>query len=99
MPNGKSGDNPLTDLLHYGRHPFPPDMEQILLEIDRLGRKIGSFPLGENWPFAARELDWERGQNLEEGRLLLRHFLAMLQAGRGDEILINPRTGREFNAK
>ena len=98
MPNGKPYDNPLTDLLLYGKHPFPPDIETMLLEVDALGRRPGRWPLGENWPFSTREFDWEQGRGLEEGRELLARLLELLRAGRGDEILHDPRTGRPFVA-
>ena len=55
MPNGKPADNPLTDLTIYGKHPFPPDMEAMLLRIQELGGRAGRWPLGENWPFSPRE--------------------------------------------
>ena len=48
--NGKTGDNPLTDLVVHGKHPFPPDIEELLLSIEALGREDGRWPLGENWP-------------------------------------------------
>jgi hypothetical protein len=38
--NGKRGDNPLTDLVFHGDHPFPPDIEEMLLRIDALGRQV-----------------------------------------------------------
>jgi hypothetical protein len=34
--NGKEGDNPLTDLTMYGKHPFPPDIEELLLRMKSL---------------------------------------------------------------
>jgi len=49
--NGKENDNPLTDLLFYGYHPLPDDIEAILLRIDAVGRARSRWPLGENWPF------------------------------------------------
>jgi hypothetical protein len=96
MPNGKSGDNPLSDLTVHGRHPFPPDIEDALLRIDTLGRGRGRWPLGENWPFSPREFDWERGEDLEGARRDLAHLVSMLEAGREDEILIDPRTLKPF---
>jgi hypothetical protein len=30
MPNGKIGDHPITDLILHGRHPFPPDVEDLV---------------------------------------------------------------------
>jgi hypothetical protein len=96
MPNGKPGDNPLTDLVLHGAHPFPRDIERLLLEIHALGRRAGRWPLGENWPFSTREFDWEKGKDLAGAREVLTHLLSMLQAGRGDEVLVDPRTGKPF---
>jgi len=62
VPNGKPGDNPLTDLIVHGSHPFPPDVEDLLRRIDNLGRAAGRWALGENWPFSPREFDWEAGR-------------------------------------
>jgi hypothetical protein len=96
VPNGKPGDNPLTDLIFYGAHPFPRDIETMLRRIETLGRRPGRWPLGENWPFSPREFDWERGRDLEGARQALAHLIARLEAGRGDEVLIDPRTGEPF---
>jgi hypothetical protein len=98
MPNGKPGDNPLTDLVVHGAHPFPPDIEAMLIEIDSLGRKAGRRALGENWPFSLKEFDWERGENLDEARELLAYLLEMLAAGRGDEILVSPLTQKPLKS-
>ena len=92
MVNGKLGDNPLSDLTIHGRHLFPSDIEAMLLRIDSLGRSLGRRPLGENWPFSPREFEWERGEDLDRARRDVAHLLAMLEAGRGDEILVDPRT-------
>ena len=94
MPNGRRGDNPLTDLLLYGRHPFPPDIEAMLLRIDELGRRPGRWPLGENWPFSAREFEWEQGEDLDAARQDLSDFIEKLEAGRGDEVMVDPVTRR-----
>ena len=56
------------------------------------------WPLGENWPYSPREFDWEKGRNLSEARQLLSHLVILLEAGRGDEVLVNPRTGKPFAA-
>jgi len=88
MPNGKHGDNPLSDLTIHGQHPFPSDIEKMLLRINTLGRRPGRWPLGENWPFSPREFQWERGENLDDARRDLAHLISMLEAGRGDEILV-----------
>jgi hypothetical protein len=81
MPNGKIHDNPLSDLTIHGLHSFPSDIEEMLLRIDSLGRKPGRWPLGEN---------------LKEARRELAHFIAMLEASRGDEVMVDPRTQRPF---
>jgi hypothetical protein len=96
LPNGNIGDNPLSDLTIHGRHPFPPDIEAMLLSIASLGRSIGRWPLGQNWPFSPREFQWERGEDLDGARRDLAHLLSMLEAGRGDEILFDPLTQRPF---
>jgi hypothetical protein len=97
LPNGRIGDNPLTDLTIHGAHPFPPDIEDLLLKINDLGRRAGRWPLGENWPFGSREFDWERGENLDDARRLLTQLLSMLKEGRGDEILLDPLTRRPLS--
>ena len=99
MPNGKHGDNPLSDLIVYGVHSFPRDIEVLLLRIDTLGRRPGRWPLGENWPFSPREFEWARGKDLERARRDLTHLISMLEAGRGDEILVDPKTGVPFTSK
>ncbi len=99
MPNGKIGDNPLSDLTIHGEHTFPADIENLLLQIDAVGRKLGRWPLGENWPFSPREVEWSKGGDLESARRLLTHLLELIKAGRGDEVLVNPRTGRPLQEK
>ena len=91
--NGKRHDNPLSDLTIHGEHPFPTEIEELLLRVDALGRGPNRWPLGENWPFSLKEFEWAEGKNLEEARHLLQHFIKMLEVGRGDEIMINPLTG------
>lgn len=99
MVNGKHGDNPLTDLTLHGEHPFPPDIEELLLRIYELGSREDRFPLGENWPFSGREFDWERGDDLDGARRDLTHLLSMLEAGRGDEVLVDPLSGRPLSGR
>ncbi len=94
--NGKHGDNPLSDLTIYRDHPFPPEIEVLLLRIDHLGRRPNRWPLGENWPFSPREFDWVKGKDIEEGIKLLTHLVDMLEAGRGDEVLFDPVTQKPF---
>ena len=92
MPNGRHGDNPLSDMTIHGAHPFPPDIEELLLRVHRLGRAVGRWPLGENWPYSPREFDWAKGRNLQEARELLSRLIFLLEAGRADEVLFNPLT-------
>jgi hypothetical protein len=96
MPNGVLGDNPLSDLTIHGQHPFPPDIEELLLLIEAVGARLGRWPLGENWPFYPREYEWAEGRDLAGARRDLTNLLAMLEAGRGDEILVDPLTDKPF---
>ena len=97
--NGTPGDNPLSDLTIHGKHPFPPEVEELLLRIEAIGSREGRWPLGENWPYSPREFDWEQSRNLDEAHALLTNMLAMLEAGRGDEVLRDPRTGAPFKVQ
>lgn len=96
--NGKHGDNPLSDLTIHGEHPFPREIEKMLLRIDELGRRPGRWPLGENWPFSPREFSWAEGEDLDSARRDLAHLIEMLEAGRGDEVLVNPITQRPLSS-
>jgi hypothetical protein len=98
MPNGKPGDSPIADMLFNDAHPFPADIEELLRRIDSIGRAAGRWPLGENWPYAQRDLDWAKGRNLDEARRDLLHLLKMLEDGRGDEVLVSPLTMKPFRA-
>ena len=98
MPNGKVGDSLLSDFVIHGKHPFPTDIENLLQRIQVLGRAAGRWPLGENWPFSTREFDWEAGRDLDGARRDLQHLLQMLESGRGDEVLLDPHTGRPLAA-
>jgi hypothetical protein len=92
--NGKKGDNPLSDLTIHGISHFPPDIAQLMLRIEALGERDGRWPLGENWPYSPKEFDWEAGRDLDQARELLAELARMLEAGRGDEILVHPLTKR-----
>jgi hypothetical protein len=96
MPNGKLGDNPLSDMTIHGAHSFPREIEELLHRVDALGKRSGRWALGENWPFSPRELDWAQGRNLDEARELLSNLIELLEEGRGDEILLNPMTRKPF---
>jgi hypothetical protein len=92
--NGKPGDNPLSDLTIHGMHPFPRDIEEMLVRIDALGRRPSRWPLRENWPFSPREFEWQQGKDRESARHVLTHLIKMLEAGHGDEVLVDPLTGK-----
>jgi hypothetical protein len=71
---GSPGDHPLTDLLLYGKHPFPADIEELLVRIrDVAPRYLDRIDFSE---FA----DWEAGRNLDAGRAHLRALLAEYEA-------------------
>jgi hypothetical protein len=97
--NGKPGDNPLSDLTVHGQHPFPPDIEELLLRIDELGRAEGRWPLGENWPYSPREFDWEAGKELDGAVIDLTELLRAMEEGRGDDVLVDPLTKRPLSAE
>jgi hypothetical protein len=70
MSFGSPGDHPITDLLRYGKHPFPADIEALLRRINDLN------PKALNGDVALFAYDWEQGKNLTEGRQLLERLLA-----------------------
>ena len=70
MPNGKPGDHPLTDLLVYGTHAFPPDMEDMIRRLHKANPN--AF---EERAALLMLCQWERGENLDEGREWLRSQL------------------------
>ena len=69
MPNGKIGDHPITDLILHGRHPFPPDVEDLVRQLHRLDAAV--FDALGLAPF-----DWEAGRHLEPARAVLRALIA-----------------------
>lgn len=73
MANGKLGDDPLTDMLVYGRHPFPEDMELTLRKILALEPWFpdGQRPYVDQVAWVTRFWDWAAGKNLDEGRQAL----------------------------
>ncbi len=77
MPNGKPGDHPLTDMLVHGRHPFPLDIESLLREILASDPSFpdGRRPYVDQIGWEQRFSDWEKGNNLDEGREALKQVL------------------------
>jgi hypothetical protein len=58
VPNGAHGDHPITDLLIHGEHPFPTELEELVLKVHALNPDIiDSFPV---W-------DWAKGKGVEQG--------------------------------
>lgn len=64
MPNGKPGDNPITDTVIHGMHPFPPDLEGLIFQLHKLAPQI--FNALEWEPFK-----WEQGKHLNEAKELV----------------------------
>jgi hypothetical protein len=71
MPPGGPHDHPITDLLFHGLHPFPPDMEEMVLELHR------RHPENLNWSDDLDAFAWEQGLKLDEGRAMLRARLGL----------------------
>lgn len=68
MPNGKAGDNPITDLTIHSQHPFPKDIEEMILQLLR----VNPTALDDT---GFQPFDWERGKNLDGARKLLKKKL------------------------
>ena len=55
MPNGKSGDHPLTDILHHGAEVFGPAIDGLVRELaaapgfDGVRDQVAEL-LWDNWP-------------------------------------------------
>ena len=64
MPNGRVHDHPVTDTIVHGLHPYPPDLEELVIQVH--ARDPGVFNDLVDAPF-----DWEQGRFLAEARALL----------------------------
>ena len=74
MNMGGPGDHPLTDLLHWGKRPFPIDVEEMILRLrDVSPRHLDRVSFDE---FS----DWSRGLNLDAGRTHLRMLISEYEA-------------------
>ena len=71
MPNGRQGDHPITDMLYYGEHPFPSDIEEMLRKLHAIDPML---ILGAD--LSREPFDWEKGRSLEAGRKRLKELLA-----------------------
>ncbi len=65
MPNGTKGDHPITDLTIHGKHPFTPEIEELILRLDNISPMILHLIEEE------RIQEWVRRDNLWEGRQFL----------------------------
>lgn len=68
MSNGRYGDNPITDLLVHKAHPLPCDMEAMIKKLNNIDPKS----LNDS---GMESFNWEKRENLEEGRKKLRSLL------------------------
>ncbi|MBS0664274.1 MAG: hypothetical protein JSR48_13495 [Verrucomicrobia bacterium] len=69
MPIEKSKEHPIRELLLHGKHPFPSDMEAMLLRLNMKPNAITA-------EIAMDAYDWERGEQLERGRKKLKALCA-----------------------
>ena len=60
-------------MLHYAKHPFPEDIEELLRKLNARN------PKALNGDVALFAYDWEQGTNLDEGRQLLTQLLAKIE--------------------
>ena len=54
MPNGKHGDNPISDFIVHGVRCFPPDIEDLLRRIDALGARANQDIFMAAWSRASK---------------------------------------------
>jgi hypothetical protein len=81
MPNGRPGDHPLTDILHYGWTVFGPEIDGLVRELalmpgyDRMSDRVANL-LWDNWPAwqnVKTDYDEVRRELLEIRAKLQRH--------------------------
>ena len=86
MPNGKQGDGLLSDMILYGRHPFPIRIEELLLELlemdPHLQETIRTSKDPSRWDQYFE--DWNDRIGVDEGVAMLTARLEELRAERGD---------------
>lgn len=70
MTDPKAKDHPIRELLLLGRHPFPKDIEDMLLRLNLKPNAITA-------EIAMDAYDWERGEQLERGRKKLLALCAL----------------------
>jgi hypothetical protein len=83
LPPEKPGDDPLTDLLVHGLHPFPKDIEKMVLALHQqdpfiLGHLVSEPLAWANWRVKLRDIQEE----VAKGRKWLREQLAKVERGK-----------------
>lgn len=74
MNQGGPGDHPLDDLQNWGKHPFPADIEAMILRLrDVSPRYLDRISSTEYF-------DWAAGKNLDAGRAHLKELIAEYDA-------------------
>ncbi|MEW6027136.1 MAG: hypothetical protein AB1599_07575 [Planctomycetota bacterium] len=68
MPNGKIHDNPISDIIIHGEHPYPEHIEKLVVELYKLNPVI--FNALQWSPF-----DWKEGKYLKGAEALLRELI------------------------
>ncbi len=79
MPNGKPGDHPITDMMVHGKHPFPPEIEELVRQLHEITPhwyESGNRAEVDAWN--KRFFEWERGEAIAEGLAVLRAKLTEL---------------------
>ncbi len=68
MPNGRPHDNPISDILIHGMHPYPHDLEELVKQLHGLNPAI--FNELDCEPF-----EWEKGKRINEAKELLESLI------------------------
>ena len=85
MPNGKPGDNPITDLMIHGSSGMPNEIEMLIRRLWELQRP-NFKPHDALWDEIYRQSnDWLIGKNVKEGIALLERCIVSVSGG-------NPKT-------
>ena len=73
MPNGKYGDHPVSDLLIHGVSKFPPDVADMIRQLD----KVAPVAFHNDRSISLQQWStWEEGKDLEKCRKYLQGMLA-----------------------
>jgi hypothetical protein len=67
--NGKQGDDPIIDTIFHGKHPFPSDIEDMILRLESYDPSIKK-------EISTEYIHWTTdGKKVEEGRKKLKALL------------------------